>query len=58
MIRRSGEGLIALLIAVAGTAQAKDVYQTPQAILMLLLTFTGLGIWISRAKRRTRSSTV
>ena len=28
------------------------------AILMLLLTFTGLGIWISRVKRRARSRTV
>lgn len=28
------------------------------AILILLLTFTGLGIWISRVKRRARSRTV
>jgi len=28
------------------------------AIVILLLTFTGLGIWISRAKRQARSSTV
>ena len=33
MITRSGVGLIALLITVAGTVQAKDVYQTPQAFL-------------------------